>query len=367
MNVFKGNGFRVETLRNDKKQTSAEQKSCLCGEKQTLLRQINDRQEQNLPSNTIVKENKKERIMVWYRTAVTALVCALFCAAASVRVEAASTLSTNFAAVFVENLKVGGIYNLTETARFPMWVSYNGDVPVDIKYETVLPNAGEMVAGYEPVPDLSWVTISKKTASLLPDETDTTDVTISIPNDEKYLGKKYQVYVQATTVPPANAKGTGMAFALSLKGRVQFSIARKPPTEKELKDLNRKKARESQGVIITPEKFMVLASTSDVEVRITQDVPLKIINPSSERTKIYIEAVEPQTSGISLPRGYEKGDYKNFKFSKQSFTLKKDGIMNIEMTANIGKMENVKLFYAVKILIKTGTLEINRFVRVYIN
>ena len=352
-------GFVVPALK-------AEQKSCLCGEKQALLRQTNIGQAESLLSDTEIQAMERERTMGLKKMSVLTLACAVLLALACGNA-GASTLATNFAAVYVDNLKVGGIYNLTETARYPMWVNWTGDVPVDLQYETVIPGAAELIAGYEPVPDAGWVTISKRTVSLLPDETDTVDVTITIPNDDKYLGKKYQAYVLVTSVPPKNAKATGLAFALALKGRVLFTIAAKPPTAAELRELNRQKARESQGVIITPEKFMVLASSSEVRAVITQDVPLKLINPSAENVKISLEAVDPLPNGISIPRDYEKGDYKNFKISKPKFALKKDGIMNVEMTADLKNKEGEKLFYAVKVLIKSGTLEVARFVRIYIN
>jgi hypothetical protein len=230
-----------------------------------------------------------------------------------------------------------------------------------------MPASTELISGYEPVPDASWITISKKSAPLLPDETAAADVTITVPNDEKYLGKKYQAFVLITAVPPREKNAAGMSFALALKGRILFSIAPKAPTAAELKEIAGKKAREAQGVIISPERFMVSASSTDTKIVITQDAPLKLINPSMEDVKILIEAVDPRPNGISVPRGYISGNIKNLEISRQKVTLKKDGIINVEMKANLEAREAVKLFYAVKVLIKTGTLEVVKFVRVYIN
>ena len=94
---------------------------------------------------------------------------------------------------------------------------------------------------------------------------------------------------------------------------------------------------------------------------------LKLINPSMENVKISIEAVDPQPNGISIPRGYVKGDIRDIEISKSKFTLKKDGIMNVEMKANLKAKEAEKLFYAVKILIKSGTIEAAKFIRLYLN
>jgi len=197
-----GTKDRVYSLRGEKlafvPQISAEQKSCLCGEKQALLRQTFIGKGKDNGYSSSIKENK----MVLKKMSVFSMVCMLVGMFACSLV-GASTLSTNFAEVNVENLKIGGTYNLTETARYPMWVSYSGDVPVDVKFEPVTANADELRKGYEPVPDASWITISKKTVSLLPDETATADVTITVPKDEKYLGKKYQAVLQIPLAPPA--------------------------------------------------------------------------------------------------------------------------------------------------------------------
>ena len=369
-----GTKDRVYSLRGEKlafvPTFSAERKSCLCGEKQALLRQRYLRQALNqsvsrLPFN--ISRDIKEKTMVSKKMTYCLLSCALACLFVC-GPAGASTLSTNFAEVYVDNLKIGGAYNLSETARYPMWVSYSGDVPVDLRFESVAPGSAELKSGYEPVPDASWITISRKSVSLLPDETVTADVTITVPNDEKYLGKKYQAYVLITSVPPKENNAAGMAFSLALKGRVLFTVAPKAPTQAELKEISRNKARgEAQGVIITPERFMVSASSTDTKAVITQDVPLKLINPSTEDVKIFIEAVDPQTNGISVPRGYTKGDIKNIEISKQKVTLKKDGIASIEMKANLNAKGAEKLFYAVRLILKTGTLELSRFVRIYIN
>jgi hypothetical protein len=395
-------GAVVYSLRGEKlafvPQYSAEQKSCLCGEKQTLLRHT------SIGANTEVKTSAgrnyfgwplksyskvsastadqtmrlakfqgmtssatKEKKMVLKKMFVFSAVCLLACVFVCGPARA-STLSTNFAEVNVDNLKIGGTYNLTEAARYPLWVSYSGDVPVDLRFEPVVPSPSELKSGYEPVPEASWITFSKNGASLLPDETATADVTITVPNDEKYLGKKYQAFVLITSIPPRGNNGAAMSFSLALKGRILFAVAPKAPTEAELKEIRRNKVRgEAQGVIITPEKFMVSASAGDKKAVITQDTPLKLINPSNETAKIFIEAVDPQPNGISIPRGYAKGDLKSIEISKQRFTLKKDGIMNVEMKANLNIKEAGKLFYAVKITISTGTLELSRFVKVYIN
>ncbi|MBT9168218.1 MAG: hypothetical protein DDT19_01563 [Syntrophomonadaceae bacterium] len=281
-----------------------------------------------------------------------------------------TTLSTNFADVFVGNLKLGGSYNLTEVANMPMWIGYRGGEPTELKIDVITPTATELKAGYEPIPDTAWITVSRANVALLPDESANLDVTINIPNDEKYLGKKYQAYIHIVSAPPKDAKG--LAVSLALKGRVLFGIAQKPPTEEELRELRRKKVRASQGVMITPEKFEIQIPLSPPlqrgKIEVTEDVPLKIINTSREKVDITLEAVEPDASGVSLPRGYEKGKVSDVSLSKRKFSLKPDKIKNVKiyLEQQRSRAAEQKVFYVIRIIVKSKTIEIAKFVRIYL-
>ena len=81
----------------------------------------------------------------------------------------AAALSTNYASVFLENLKIGGSYNLTQSANYPMWVSWKGEGRVKVRIVPTAPRSDELREGYEPIPDVSWVTFSKNDLELLPD------------------------------------------------------------------------------------------------------------------------------------------------------------------------------------------------------
>ncbi|MBN1824257.1 MAG: hypothetical protein JW803_08065 [Endomicrobiales bacterium] len=278
----------------------------------------------------------------------------------------ATTLSTNYASVIVENLGIGASYNLSEVANLPMWVSYGGDVPVNVTIAPVLPMHSELRPGYEPIPDPSWITLGKQEVSLMPDESANIDVTLTIPKDEKYLGKQYQVYLLVQAKADRGVK-SGLMVGLALKARILFTVAQKPPTAEELREMRKKAALAAQGVMLNPERFIVATSTGARKAVVTEFVPLKIINSSREKVTVNIEAVEPSVSGISVPRGYEKGKVEDFKISKKRLLLKPDQIENVEMEANLKEEEVKKIFFSVRVEIRSKTLEINKFIRVYIN
>ncbi len=309
---------------------------------------------------------KQQRTVTAGRRLIAAAGVAAVLAAGTAVVDRAdaTTISTNYAEVYVDNLKPGASYNLSEVADFPMWVGYRGDAPVELSVESVMPMESELKKDYEPIPDPSWISVSQSGLSLLPDENANIDVTITIPNDEKYLGKKYQGYLKVSSVPQKGQEN-GVAVALALKGRVLFSIAAKPATEEEMRELKKKKARASQGVIITPERFAVELAGGLSKAVVTEDVPLKIINSSREKVAITIEAVEPDASGVSLPRGYAKGNREDVVFSRKKLSVKPDGIENVEIQLNSKGTEVEKSFYVTRVSIKSSTLDVVKFVKIY--
>jgi hypothetical protein len=131
----------------------------------------------------------------------------------------AGGLSTTFGEVKLENLKIGEEYSMEEAAEFPLVVQNTSDEQLAIKVEILYPKKEELKEGFEPIPDISWISLEKEQFSLKPQEGAKTDVIIKIPNDKKYLGKKYQVYLWSHTV--------GRSLGVGLKSRLLFTITSK--------------------------------------------------------------------------------------------------------------------------------------------
>jgi hypothetical protein len=276
----------------------------------------------------------------------------------------AAGLSTNYSDVYLDNLKIGGAYNLSKTVNLPMWVMQKGGGKVDVVIETTIPGSIDLKQGYESIPDKSWITYSKTNLSLLSGEGGNVDVTITIPNDKKYMGKKYMAHVFITGLP---SKGEGgVSIALGIKGKIYMTIAGDKLTDKEQKELKAQKNTSSQGLIIVPEKFYAEGTGGGAAVKVTENEPLKLINPSKEAVNITLTQTDPDPAGISAPEGYEKGKPGEMAFSKTKTTLKPDGVDNIGIT--IKPADNkAKLFYVIKISVKSKRIDIVKFVPVYLN
>lgn len=129
----------------------------------------------------------------------------------------ASGLSTGFSEVVLDNLMIGKTYSTNETVNLPLLVVNTGAEAVDLKIEVIMAEPSELKAGYEAMPDLSWIKLEKADfKEILPNEAAKTDVIISIPNDKRYSGKKYQVFIWTYTV--------GRKVGVGLKSKLLFSI-----------------------------------------------------------------------------------------------------------------------------------------------
>lgn len=140
----------------------------------------------------------------------------ILCALPYTHLEAAG-LSTGFSEVMLENLELGKVYSTKEVAGLPLAVVNTGDEAVDLKIELLLPQESELKEGFEPIPDLSWVKLEAiEFKGVEPQDAATTDVIISIPDDKKYQGKKYQVFIWSHTV--------GRMIGVGLKSKLLFTI-----------------------------------------------------------------------------------------------------------------------------------------------
>lgn len=132
----------------------------------------------------------------------------------------AGGLSTQLGEVVVENLSVGETYDLGSLANLSLIVTNTSEYSVELLMEVLEPGESELKLGAETIPDVSWVTLSPCSFLLAPNDKATSDIVLSIPDEDQYLGKKYQVMVWSHTVGGSDG---GMVLAYGLKSRIIFT------------------------------------------------------------------------------------------------------------------------------------------------
>ena len=152
---------------------------------------------------------------------MTGMVSSMMFAATTVY---AGGLSSYFVEERLENLKPGRSYSVKEMAGKALSIINTTDnVTVDIAIEAEKPVAHNLVKGYEPIPDLSWIKIKKNYFSGVgPKESAETDIIIKVPPNKKHYGKKYQVYIYSHTAGQAS-------FRIGLMSRILLEVANPEP------------------------------------------------------------------------------------------------------------------------------------------
>jgi hypothetical protein len=131
-------------------------------------------------------------------------------------ISSASGIRTRFGEITVENLRIDNRYSMRELAGLPLAIENDSDNEIVMQIDVLAPSANELKPGYEAIPDISWIKIEKTMLTIGPHMQGETDVIISIPNESKFEGRRYQVYLWSHTV--------GEFIGLGLKSRLLFSI-----------------------------------------------------------------------------------------------------------------------------------------------
>jgi len=135
----------------------------------------------------------------------------------------AGGLSTEFVSVILKDIEPGETYSVKELTGKTLIVKNTTDsVAVDLQIEPERPQSYHIVKGYKTIPDISWVKIEKDYfEGVMPKSSAETDILITIPKEEQYYGKKYQVYIFSHT----SGKST---FSLGLMSRILIHTKDKP-------------------------------------------------------------------------------------------------------------------------------------------
>ncbi|OGV96121.1 hypothetical protein A2W24_01895 [Microgenomates group bacterium RBG_16_45_19] len=196
--------------------------------------------------------------------------------------------------VVVENLKIGNTYSLKTLANLPLSITNTGSEPVTVRVEPVVPASTETKQGAEPLPAPSWAKAVPDSFELYPQESKSVEMILTIPEEEAYFGRKFQVNFWSHTLPKAN-----QFLAYGLSSRVIFTIdrVREDPNSRPTGDLSFsiipgevKLRNPSPGVVYQLEKLL--------------DRPLVIRNTSSKKLMVELKLLGLQESVAYAPEGY---------------------------------------------------------------
>jgi hypothetical protein len=146
------------------------------------------------------------------------LAIVLLCLGSSV---GAGTLQTRFSTVTVHDLPIGRWTRVELAGGVPYTVENTSNRKVTVTLTPGRPFEPKSVGrGYEMIPDPKWITVKPAVLKLEPHSSGTAEVRLTIPDDPKYAGKRYEVWLMA--------KGAGPQFQVGLITRIRFNIVAEP-------------------------------------------------------------------------------------------------------------------------------------------
>lgn len=125
-------------------------------------------------------------------------------------------LKTGFGKVILENVPMGIEYSMRRDSKFPLIIENNSDSGVEVKIEVLIPEGNEVQVGYEPIPSADWIKLEKSSFIIEPNGKAETDVVISIPYKDEYLGRKFHVFIWSHTV--------GESLGIGIRSKLLFSV-----------------------------------------------------------------------------------------------------------------------------------------------
>ncbi|MCD4813956.1 hypothetical protein K8S19_09750 [bacterium] len=223
----------------------------------------------------------------------------------------------NYSEIVVENLSVGGNYSMINLVNLPLKIINKNEAEVKIRFKILFPTKNDLREGFEPIPDPKWIIIAPTETNIAAKETYSTDVLINIPDDKKYLNKKYQVEIVAEQVP---AKGHFVSIALAVKGHVMFTVAPQKMTKKELMP---SKINMNFDVANTEIVMSNLRVGKKTHLRPEDKKKFEIQNQGKEKIKFLLASIDPSKTIIKPNPGYEMTpDASWLTFEKEECTLK---------------------------------------------
>ncbi|MDD5688197.1 MAG: hypothetical protein PHE88_10245 [Elusimicrobia bacterium] len=263
----------------------------------------------------------------------------------------AGGVSATFADLILENLQIGESYNLRVLKKCPMIIQNKGGSTVDAIITVDFPRKDKLKEGYEAIPDLEWVKVVPDKFRLGPGEKGISDIIVTIPNDEKLIGKHYQVHL-ISAGSPIGQQGQ-VTIATGSQTRFRFSIGSMGPESLKKEKKNKKMHTlnfEFDPVNITIKDAIELGKKIDLKKE--KNVRLKLINKATETLKLKIKAVTYDINMYgSVESGYELGNPDFVKVKPEDIMLEGETIEKLDVFIEIPneeKYKNKKYIFLIK-------------------
>ncbi|MDD5259052.1 MAG: hypothetical protein PHD29_03750 [bacterium] len=193
-----------------------------------------------------------------------------------------AALTVNYADIVLENLQPGVPASLLQRAGSALGVNNTGSLGDNIYFEILIPNKSQLAAGYEPIPNVSWLKPERISFWVKANETENLDLIVYAPYDPKLFGRKYQAILMVYTLAGAGVMQD------SIKTRVFLNFSSEPYGREALNKKVRDDQTNDKIVMIYPK----MTSISKVSLKRKLDFSRMVVtNNSNEKITLALYAV----------------------------------------------------------------------------
>lgn len=266
-------------------------------------------------------------------------------------------LSSKFVDVVIEGLKLGRAYNLREIKGVPYTVINRGDADSNVRVEPIPPTSRELMQGYEPIPDPSWIQITPPQHLLRPGGSGFSDIVINIPDDPSLVGRHFQAMVWSHAVDEG-------FLAAGIRSRLRFSVGAGPET---LKKEKVKKAMMTLNFDIWPSSLYLSEVPAGQKYNAKKvKKTFKITNRSDSPVRLILKSAAWDNS-LNLPEGYVAAENPEWlELKPNDLTIKANRVKDVQLILNVPK-EHAGKKLAFRIVVEAGDglpLSVQNFVYV---
>jgi len=254
------------------------------------------------------------------------------------------SLAVNFSDVILANMKPGMVYSLKKEKGISFEVVNKAKEKRDVEVVVEIPTENQLKEYYEPIPDVSWISVFPSRFQLEPGESMKCDIVISIPPDKKYANRHFQAMIVAQSAGKPGEWELGLGVNLRVASRIRFSTGKTP---QRLMEEYRRKIYEALKLELSPMSLFLkgrLPVGRKVILGKNLDT-IQLVNKSSKKYKVsFYLAQKPENFG--LVEGYEvlPSEVK-VKFKKVKMKSKPKSISDIIIQIEIPDKEE---FYGKK-------------------
>jgi hypothetical protein len=279
----------------------------------------------------------------------------------------AGGIAVEFADIILEDLELGGVYNLRAMRGLSYTVMSNYEGIRDIEILVEKPNLGDCEKGYEPIPDIAWVRVIPDSFRLGYREKAHCAIIISIPENEEYRARHFQVAILARAKPDPFAKGVALVPQVSYK--LRFNVGTKGPETIEM--VRKRKKFMTLNFHLEPDSLYLHDIQIGKQIILgKKGIPaLKVVNLGPEKLKLQFKSL-PCEERFGISEGYEPAPEPDFlKFTKETMNVKADHIVNVPLVLEIPdepEYRGKKYVFIIKAELKDTEVPLEIYSRIYV-